>query len=91
MKLALDLLAIGISNVESIDEVWKKGTGAVKGPFEITDTIGLKTAHDIVVMYTKFLSFIAPYHFKKIEKLLKKYIDGSKLGKTKKEGFNKYN
>ena len=87
---ALDLLAMGISDVESIDETWKKGTGAVKGPFEIIDTIGLKTAHDIVLMYVKIPAIIAPYHFKEIEKLLKKYIDEGKLGKNSKRGFYKY-
>ncbi len=87
---SLDLLAMGISDVKSIDEVWKRGTGAVKGPFEIIDTIGLKTAHDIVLMYVKIPSFIAPYHFKEIEKLLRKYIEDGKLGKNKKQGFYKY-
>ncbi len=88
---ALDLLAIGISDVKSIDTSWKRGTGSPKGPFEIIDIIGIKTAYDIVNMYVKVPSVLAPYNFKKIAKLLKKYIDEGKLGKLSGEGFYKYN
>jgi 3-hydroxyacyl-CoA dehydrogenase len=87
---ALDLLAKEISDVESIDLAWKKGTGSPKGPFEILDIIGLKTAYEIVSMYLKIPSFLAPYNFKAIAKLLQKYIDEGKLGKSTKEGFYKY-
>ena len=87
---ALDLLAKEISDVESIDLAWKKGTGSPKGPFEILDIIGLKTAYEIVSMYLKVPSFLAPYNFKAIAKLLQKYIDEWKLGKSTKEGFYKY-
>jgi len=87
---ALDLLAKEISDVESIDLAWKKGTGSPKGPFEILDIIGLKTAYEIVSMYLKVPSFLAPYNFKAIAKLLQKYIDEGKLGKSTKEGFYKY-
>lgn len=86
----LDLLINGISDVESIDKAWTLGTGAPKGPFQILDTVGLKTAYDIVLMYVKVPSFLAPYNFKGMEKLLKKYIDEGKLGKSTKEGFYKY-
>ena len=87
---ALDLLVNEVSDTLSIDTAWKRGTGSPKGPFEILDTIGLKTAYDIVVMYTKIPSFLAPYNFKGMEKLLKSYIDDGKLGKSSKEGFYKY-
>lgn len=63
---ALDLLATELSDVESIDKAWTLGTGAPKGPFQILDIVGLKTAYNIVLMYVKIPSFIAPYHFKKI-------------------------
>lgn len=87
---ALDLLVNDISDVKSIDTAWKKGTGSPKGPFEIIDTVGLKTAYDIVSIYAKIPSFLAPYNFKKIKKLLKEYLDEGKTGKIGKEGFYKY-
>ena len=86
----LDLLVNGISDVNSIDAAWKRGTGSPKGPFEILDTVGLKTAYDIVLMYVKIPKFLAPYNFKGMEKLLKQYIDEGKLGKSSGEGFYKY-
>lgn len=87
---AMDLYVNGISDYESIDIAWKKGTGAPKGPFEILDVVGMETAYNIVKMYLKVPSFLAPYNFKAMEKLLKKYIDEGKLGKATKEGFYKY-
>ena len=87
----LDLLVNGISDVESIDKAWTLGTGSPKGPFQILDTVGLKTAYEIVLMYVKIPSFLAPYNFKGMEKLLKKYIDEGKLGMSSGEGFYKYN
>lgn len=86
----LDLLVNGISDVKSIDTAWKSGTGSPKGPFEILDTVGLKTAYNIVLMYVKIPKFLAPYNFKGMESLLKKYIEEGKLGKSSGEGFYKY-
>lgn len=86
----LDLLVNGISDVESIDKAWTLGTGSPKGPFQILDTVGLKTAYEIVLMYVKIPSFLAPYNFKGMEKLLKKYIDEGKLGMSSGEGFYNY-
>ena len=87
----LDLLVNGISDIESIDKAWTLGTGAPKGPFQILDTVGLNTAHEIVLMYVKIPSFLAPYNFKKMEALLKEYIEKGKLGIASGEGFYKYN
>ena len=86
----LDLYVNGISDPESIDKAWTLGTGAPKGPFKILDTIGLQTAYNVVLMYVKIPSFLAPYNFKGMEKLLKKYIDEGKLGMSSGEGFYKY-
>ena len=86
----LDLYVNGISDPESIDKAWTLGTGAPKGPFQIIDTIGLTTAYNVVLMYVKIPSFLAPYNFKGMEKLLKRYIDEGKLGISSGEGFYKY-
>src|SRR5574344_743044 len=88
---ALDLLVNEISDVKSIDSAWKLGTGAPEVPFEILDVVGLNTAYEIVQMYVKIPSFLAPYNFKGMAKLLKQYIDEGKLGKNSGEGFYKYN
>lgn len=86
----MDLYVNGVSDPESIDKAWTLGTGAPKGPFQILDTVGLQTAYNIVMMYIKIPSFIAPYNFKGMEKMLKKYIDEGKLGMASGEGFYKY-
>ncbi len=87
----MDLYVNGISDPESIDKAWTLGTGAPKGPFQILDTVGLTTAYNIVQMYVKIPSFLAPYNFKGMSKMLKKYIDEGKLGMSSGEGFYKYN
>ena len=75
----MDLYVNGISDPESIDKAWTLGTGAPKGPFQILDTVGLTTAYNIVSMYLKVPSFLAPYNFKGMAKMLKKYIDEKNL------------
>lgn len=87
---AMDLYVNGVSDPESIDKAWTLGTGAPKGPFRILDTVGLTTAHNIVKMYLKIPSFLAPYNFKGMDKMLQKYIDEGKLGMSSGEGFYKY-
>lgn len=86
----LDLLVKGVSTPDDIDKAWKLGTGGPHGPFEILDIVGIKTAYEIVSMYTKVPGFLAPYKFKDQAKLLKGMIDEGKLGKSSGEGFYKY-
>lgn len=86
----LDLMVKGISDPKSIDLAWTRGTGAPRGPLQILDIIGFTTAYNIILMYTKIPSFLAPYDFKGMAKLLKSYIDQGKLGKASGEGFYKY-
>lgn len=88
---AMDLYVNGISDPESIDKAWTLGTGAPKGPFRIIDTVGLETAYNIVSKYAKTPSFLAPYNFKGMQKMLKEYLDAGKKGLSTKEGFYKYN
>ena len=95
----LDLYAAGVSDPESIDIAWTRGTGAPKGPFQIFDTVGLNTAYNIVHQYQSvpgifsplLKKMMMPYNFKKMEAILKKYIDEGKLGMSSGEGFYKYN
>ncbi len=87
---AMDLYATGVSDPETIDKTWVLGTGAPAGPFRILDVVGLTTAYNIVQMYVKIPSFLAPYHFKDIAKVLKEYIDAGKLGVSAGEGFYSY-
>lgn len=95
---AMDLLANGISDPETIDKAWTLGTGAPKGPFQIIDTVGLMTAKNIVEQYQKVPGLInpllkkmmLPYNYKKMLELLNKYIAEGKLGKSAGEGFYKY-
>lgn len=94
----LDLYANGISDPESIDLAWTKGTGAPKGPFKIFDTVGLTTALNIVNQYQKvpglfkpmLSKMMMPYNFKGMKTILEKYIAEGKLGMSSGEGFYKY-
>lgn len=86
----MDLYVNGISDPESIDKAWTLGTGAPKGPFKILDTVGLKTAYNIVSMYVKIPSFLAPYNFKGMEKMLKAKIEKGELGMSAGKGFYTY-
>ncbi len=88
---AMDLYVNGVAEPKDIDEAWENGAGSPKGPFKILDTVGLTTAYNIVKMYVKVPSMFAPYNFKGMEKMLKKYIDEGKLGMSSGEGFYKYN
>jgi len=96
---ALDLLANGISDYETIDKTWTLGTGAPKGPFQIIDTVGLITARNIVLEYQKvpnifnplLKKMMLPYNYDGMLEILNKYIDEGKIGKSSGEGFYKYN
>lgn len=87
---ALDLYVTGVSDIKSIDAAWKRGTATPHGPFEILDVVGIETAHNIVKTYTKVPSFLAPYHFKDIEKMLAQMLAEGKSGKACGQGFYKY-
>ena len=95
---AMDMLANGVSDPETIDKAWTLGTGAPKGPFQIIDTVGLETARNIVLQYQKvpnlldplFKKMLLPYNFDGMLKILDKYISEGKMGKVSGEGFYKY-
>lgn len=95
---AMDLVANGVSDPETIDKAWVLGTGAPKGPFQIMDTVGLITAKNIVEQYQKvpnifdplLKKMMLPYNYDGMLKILNKYIDAGKLGVSTGEGFYKY-
>ena len=95
---AMDLVANGISDPETIDKAWTYGTGAPKGPFQIIDTVGLKTAQDILLQYQKvpdifdplLKKMMLPYNYDGMLDLLNGYIDKGKMGVSTGEGFYKY-
>ncbi|MBR7041979.1 MAG: 3-hydroxyacyl-CoA dehydrogenase [Bacilli bacterium] len=95
---AMDLLANGVSDPETIDKAWTLGTGAPNGPFKILDTVGLITAKNIIEQYQKVPGLLSPllkkmmlpYNYKKMLEMINKYIDEGKLGKSTGEGFYKY-
>ena len=95
---AMDLLANGISDSETIDKAWVYGTGAPKGPFQIIDTVGLETARNIVLQYQKvpdlfdplLKKMMLPYNYDGMLRVLDEYINEGKKGKVSGEGFYKY-
>ena len=95
---AMDLVANGISDPETIDKAWTLGTGAPKGPFQIIDTVGLKTAQDILLQYQKvpdifdplLKKMMLPYNYDGMLEVLNKYIEKGKMGVSTGEGFYKY-
>ena len=96
---AMDLVANGISDPETIDKAWTRGTSAPKGPFQIIDTVGLETARNIVLQYQKvpdvfdplLKKMLLPYNYDGMLAILDKYISEGKTGVSVGEGFYKYN
>ena len=96
---AMDLLANGISDPETIDKAWTLGTGAPNGPFQIIDIVGLETARNIVLQYQKvpnlfdplLRKMMLPYNFDGMLRILDEYINAGKKGQAAGEGFYKYN
>jgi 3-hydroxyacyl-CoA dehydrogenase len=94
----LDLYVNGVAEPENIDKAWTRGTGAPRGPFQIFDVVGIKTAYNIVLQYQKVPGLLSPllkkmmmpYNFKGMAEVLKKMIDEGKLGVSSGEGFYKY-
>jgi len=77
------LAAGGYAEPKDIDNVWRIGTGAPMGPFQITDIIGLTTPYNI-------LSHAGPEAKPLAEWLKANYIDQGKLGISTGAGFYDY-
>ncbi|MET3616935.1 3-hydroxybutyryl-CoA dehydrogenase [Peptoniphilus olsenii] len=85
-----DLYVNGISTPNDIDAAWKYGTGAIKGPFEIFDIVGLKTAYEIVNALAVRFGESGPYNYKGQAQILAQKIEEGKIGLMAGEGFYKY-
>ncbi|AGP30276.1 3-hydroxybutyryl-CoA dehydrogenase [Corynebacterium terpenotabidum Y-11] len=77
------LAAGGYAEPADIDNVWRIGTGAPLGPFQITDIIGLRTPYNILSNAGAEAKPLADW-------LKTNYIDKGKLGVATGEGFYTY-
>jgi 3-hydroxyacyl-CoA dehydrogenase len=83
LNAAGELAADGYANPEDVDKVWRIGTGAPLGPFQIYDAIGLTTPYNILSQGDERARQIAAW-------LKENYIDAGKLGVSTGEGFYRY-
>ncbi|MCU1474627.1 3-hydroxyacyl-CoA dehydrogenase [Amnibacterium sp.] len=87
LNAAADLLVRGVADVETIDATWRIATGAPIGPFQIYDTIGLRTPYAIASANAakgdRGAAVFAEY-------LKAEYLDKGKLGRESGEGFYRY-
>jgi 3-hydroxyacyl-CoA dehydrogenase len=83
LNAAGELAADGYANPEDVDNVWRIGTGAPLGPFQIYDAIGLTTPYNILSHGDERARQIAAW-------LKENYIDAGKLGVATGEGFYRY-
>jgi 3-hydroxybutyryl-CoA dehydrogenase len=83
LKAAGELLTDDVADPAAVDDVWRIGTGASYGPFEMLDIIGLTTAHHIASR--------GDARQREFARLIKeRYIDKGKLGVATGEGFHRY-
>ncbi len=83
LRAAADLLLRGVADPATIDTTWRIATGAPRGPFEIFDIIGLRTAYAVASAGGQRRQAWADY-------LKRNYIDQGKLGVESGEGFYTY-
>ena len=80
---AVALLLWALPTSATIDTTWRMATGAPKGPFEIFDVIGLRTAYAVANAGGRDRQAWADY-------LKTNYIDQGKLGVESGESFYTY-
>jgi 3-hydroxybutyryl-CoA dehydrogenase len=83
LENALDLVADGVAEPETVDKTWRIATGAPTGPFQILDIVGLRTAYNIAAAGNAAQQRRARF-------LKKNYIDKGKLGLESGQGFYSY-
>ncbi|MGO2654992.1 MAG: 3-hydroxyacyl-CoA dehydrogenase [Pseudoclavibacter sp.] len=84
LDAALELVVFGYSEPADVDNVWRIGTGAPMGPFQILDVVGLNTPYNIMAHGDERKQQIAAW-------LKENYLDQGKLGRASGEGFYSYN
>ncbi|MCD7100779.1 3-hydroxyacyl-CoA dehydrogenase [Pseudoclavibacter sp. 13-3] len=83
LDAALELVVFGYSEPADVDNVWRIGTGAPMGPFQILDVVGLNTPYNIMAHGDERKQQIAAW-------LKEHYLDQGKLGRASGEGFYVY-
>jgi 3-hydroxyacyl-CoA dehydrogenase len=82
LSAAGELLVKGVADPATIDLTWRKATGAPVGPFQIYDTVGLRTAYAIASANPRAAAWAAY--------LKEHYLDKGLLGRESGEGFYSY-
>jgi 3-hydroxyacyl-CoA dehydrogenase len=81
---AVDLVARGVADPETIDKTWRISTGSPVGPIELTDVIGLVTPYNIMSASPDETTRANAQYLKE------HYLDKGKLGRASGEGFYRY-
>ena len=82
MSAAGELVVKGVATPETVDITWRTATGSPLGPFQIYDTVGLRTAYAIASANPRAAAWAAY--------LKEHYLDKGLLGRESGEGFYKY-
>lgn len=88
LEAASKLYGGGIAEPRDVDAVWKEATGSVAGPFEIMDTVGLRTVYEIHSRKAEATGDEDERNFTK--RLQEEYINKGKMGKETNSGFYDY-
>lgn len=83
LQAAARLYIDGVADAASIDKVWRVGTGAPRGPFEIYDMVGFNVAYNIFRNKDD-------ERLQQFAQLLKRGIESGKDGLTGRQGFYTY-
>ncbi|MFJ3672437.1 3-hydroxyacyl-CoA dehydrogenase [Streptomyces sp. NPDC090106] len=83
LRAAGELLTDDVADPAAVDDVWRIGTGAPYGPFEMLDIVGLTTAHHIASH-----GDVKQREFAKIIK--ERYLDKGWTGVEAGQGFHGY-
>jgi 3-hydroxybutyryl-CoA dehydrogenase len=81
---AVDLVAKGVADPETIDKAWRISAGAPVGPLELLDVIGLVTPYNIMAASPDETTRANAQYVKE------HYVDKGKLGRASGEGFYNY-